>query len=80
MNLSKQPVDLRYLITKLIIFWFQFSELCRFEPYNNTSTEWSVGVEWSGVEYNLQCKRKCSVVSTSAPQVHKGFNVSLKPC
>ena len=32
------------------------------------------------VEYRLQRKRKCSVVSARRPHLHTGSTVSLKPC
>ena len=33
----ERQVDLTYLITKLITFWFKFLDLILGEPYNNTN-------------------------------------------
>ena len=84
--MSKWPADLRYLITKLYFdssfqnYFFvnhittQVLDLFQSASKTVGWLSWLKYLEHSDlwVEYNWQCKRKCSVISISAPQ---GFNV-----
>ena len=91
-DLSKRPVDLGYLKTNWLYFDSSFQSYFfvnrittqlnfafRIKNWWSTFTILSKSSDlW--VEYNWQCKRKCSVISNLKLLVSKEFNVSLKPC
>ena len=93
-GVSKRAVSLMYLITNLRISWLELLEVADWEPYNKKLT-FSLNFKFKKLESTIsrfwkssnlcqgqrwQCKRKCSVVSTSLLHAHITFIVSPKPC